>query len=168
MRPYTIRGGDTLNSICSKRGLEVEDVLNLNTDLNPDVIIAGKTILLPAGKLSERDLEIVEGIRTGGVRDYPVRAGEKLEDILDKRGITMEEFKNLNPDVGKIQDNQVILLPSNKFTVREQEMLAGSGIVPREFFISPNVVVPSIVLGFILGATGTFLYFKNKIRRDDE
>jgi hypothetical protein len=31
-------------------------------------------------------------------------------------------------------DNQVVKLPINKFTVREREMLIGSGILPPEFF----------------------------------
>jgi hypothetical protein len=31
-------------------------------------------------------------------------------------------------------DGQLLKLPANKFTVREREMLIGSGILPREFF----------------------------------
>jgi hypothetical protein len=31
-------------------------------------------------------------------------------------------------------EGQLLKLPSNKFTVREREMLIGSGILPPEFF----------------------------------
>jgi hypothetical protein len=31
-------------------------------------------------------------------------------------------------------DNQLLKLPSTKFTVREREMLIGSGILPMDFF----------------------------------
>jgi hypothetical protein len=31
-------------------------------------------------------------------------------------------------------EGQLLKLPANKFTVREREMLIGSGILPREFF----------------------------------
>ena len=34
-----------------------------------------------------------------GYRLYPVRGGEKLNDILSKRNITAEEFQRLNPSI---------------------------------------------------------------------
>jgi hypothetical protein len=47
-------------------------VLSMNPDIDPDKVKEGQTILLPAGKLSSRDKEILEGI--GHVyRVYPVR-----------------------------------------------------------------------------------------------
>lgn len=170
LRPYTIRKGDTLNSICRKRDIPLEDVLQLNPDISPDVIIAGQTILLPAGKLSERDKEIFGGIVTGEARLYPVREGETLEDILGKRGITMKEFTALNPDinVNNIESKQIIKLPSDKYTIREQEMLAGSGIMPMEFFKTNFVAVPALVFGAILGASGAYWYFKSKMPLDDD
>lgn len=33
-----------------------------------------------------------------------------------------------------LAEGQLLKLPANKFTVREREMLIGSGILPREFF----------------------------------
>uniref|UniRef100_A0A061S4E5 Chitinase-related protein n=1 Tax=Tetraselmis sp. GSL018 TaxID=582737 RepID=A0A061S4E5_9CHLO len=169
VRPYTIRKGDTLSSICVKREIAMEDVLQLNQDLDPDNILAGTTILLPAGKLSKRDMEIVNGIKTGASREYPVREGETLADILERRKITMDEFLLLNPetDPEEIKAGQIILLPSGKFTVREQEMLTGSGIVPKEYFTeSKYTIFPSVVFGVILGATGAYWYFKGKAKDD--
>jgi len=128
-------------------------------------VTEGQTILLPSGKLSSRDKEILEGIDKA-YRFYPVRAGEKLGDIITKRKITTVEMEELNPgvDLNKLKgtaspqcaqwshicssavtpmltlllrvhaENQLLKLPSNKFTVREREMLMGSGILPREFF----------------------------------
>mmetsp|Transcript_20 Transcript_20/g.47 ORF Transcript_20/g.47 Transcript_20/m.47 type:complete len:224 (+) Transcript_20:94-765(+) len=166
VRPYTVRKGDTLSSICRKRDLVMEEVAQLNPGLNPDLIVAGKTILLPAGKLSERDKEILSGIQTGSFRHYPVREGESLEDIMDRRGITMAEMELLNPDVdlARVKANQVLRLPCNKYTVREQEMLTGSGIVPKEFF-STSSTVPSLVCGAVLGAAGAYWYFKDKAEK---
>eukprot|EP00951_Prasinocladus_malaysianus_P009789 scaffold71419_cov43-Prasinocladus_malaysianus.AAC.1 len=132
--------------------------------------MAGETILLPAGKLSERDREILGGIQQGSYRNYPVRAGESLSDIIDKRGITMKEVRALNPDTDleSIQANQIIRLPSSKFTVREQEMLTGSGIVPKEFFANgPMAIVPSLVFGFILGAGGAYIYITKKSKNEE-
>lgn len=55
--------------------------------------------MVPVGKLSDRDRLILDGMRQGKYRTYPIRKGEKLEEVLSKRGISMEEFKKLNPDV---------------------------------------------------------------------
>lgn len=38
-----------------------------------------------------------------GYRLYPVRGGEKLNDIISKRNISIEEFSKLNPNTdGKV------------------------------------------------------------------
>ncbi|GFR45204.1 hypothetical protein Agub_g6598 [Astrephomene gubernaculifera] len=135
VRPYTLRKGDTLDSIAKKRSLTVEQILGINPEFKADAVVEGKTILLPANKLSTRDKEILGGIGTT-YRIYPIRAGETLSDVLSKRGISTEEFLALNPGVAiqDVHDNQVVKLPINKFTVREREMLIGSGILPHEFF----------------------------------
>jgi LysM repeat protein len=157
VRPYTLRSGDTLKSIAQKRGLTVQQVISINPEVKPDAVSAGQTILLPSGSLSSRDKEILEGI--GAVyRVYPVRKGESLTDIIKKRNITVQEMKDLNPgvNVDRLKEGQLLKLPANKFTVREREMLIGSGILPREFFeATQNPFVIGIgalmmVCGFVL------------------
>jgi hypothetical protein len=79
--------------------LNMKEVLKLNHNIDPNNLKEGSTIILPMGKLSARDRQILDGMRAGNYRTYPVRKGETLEDILGKRKITMDEFKALNPDV---------------------------------------------------------------------
>jgi hypothetical protein len=88
---------------------------------------------------------------------------------MEKRGITMKELEELNPetDLGGVKANQVLRLPASKFTVREQEMLTGSGIIPREFFATATVI-PSVVCGMVLGAAGAYWYFKGKAAKDND
>ncbi|KAF6263818.1 chitinase-related protein [Scenedesmus sp. NREL 46B-D3] len=157
VRPYTLRKGDTLKSIAQKRGLTVDQVININPDVKPDVVTAGQTILLPAGTLSSRDREILGGI--GAVyRIYPVRKGETLSDVISKRNISRAEMSDLNPGVNldKLKEGQLLKLPANKFTVREREMLIGSGILPVEFFAAtknPFVIGAGalmLVCGFVM------------------
>ena len=52
-RPYTLRSGDTLESIASKRKLNVETLRNMNKKVgsNPKI---GETILIPSGALSAK------------------------------------------------------------------------------------------------------------------
>ena len=114
VRPYTVRSGDTLFSICRKRGFELSEVtspaprlsascallpasrcdertstrpqvLALNHGLDPEYILEGQTILLPAGALSSRDKEILSGIGPRSYRTYPVRAGEVSQSPMRAR-----------------------------------------------------------------------------------
>lgn len=131
-----MRKGDTLDTIASKRELDVKELLKLNHGIKPKDIKEGKTILLPAGRLSARDKEIIKGIGLFSYRLYPVRKGEKIEDIMKPRRITRDELEKLNPSVklDRLTANQVIKLPANKFTLREREVLIGNNVLPPEFF----------------------------------
>ena len=79
VRPYTVRRGDTLASIAEKREVPLDQLLKLNHNTSPDALQEGQTLLLPSGKLSSRDKEILEGIGPWTYRTYPVRSGEHLE-----------------------------------------------------------------------------------------
>ena len=59
----------------------------------------GQTIILPAGKLSVRDREILAGIGPATYRTYPARSGETIEDIISKRSIRRDEVDRLNKDI---------------------------------------------------------------------
>merc|ERR1711959_254168 len=139
VRPYTVRKGDTVFKISQKRDVKIEDILSVNHGLRKEKIQEGQTILLPSSKLSERDREILDGVKGWGkYRAYPVRKGECIEDIIEKRGITMDEVEALNEgvDLSSLRAYQVIKLPKNKFTEREKEMLVGCARVPAAFFSS--------------------------------
>lgn len=69
--------------------MDLQELRKLNHDIpNPDKLVAGSKILLPAGKLSARDKDIIAGIGPRTYRTYPIRKGERLADILGPRGIT--------------------------------------------------------------------------------
>ena len=80
-------------------GIKVEDIVSLNHALLKDKVEEGQTILLPSGKLSTRDKEILAGVKSKGYRAYPVRKGEKIEDITEKRKIAMADVEALNEGV---------------------------------------------------------------------
>ena len=79
--------------------IKFNELVNLNHDINPDSLVEGQTILLPANKLSSRDREILAGIGPLTYRTYPVREGEVLQDIIEKRNITRAEMEGLNPGI---------------------------------------------------------------------
>jgi LysM repeat protein len=129
-RPYTVRKGDYLYAVARKRGISIEQIKALNPSLDvttEDYLVPGMTILLPAGKLSERDNQILSGIGSGSkTRIYPVRKGETIQAIAANRGIPIEKLKQLNPavDLEKLKGDEKLLLPGGYYTVREKEMLS--------------------------------------------
>jgi len=163
VRPYTVRKGDTLDSIARKREIKLQELVALNHDVNADNLIEGQTILLPGGKLSSRDREILAGIGTQPYRLYPVREGEKLDDIITKRKITRAEMDALNPGVNlnKLTDNEVIKLPAGKYTVREREMMTGTG-VPAEFFNTNTTLGKTVVGGLVFILAYSFWLWRQK------
>jgi LysM repeat protein len=147
MRPYTLRKGDTLESIAQKRSMSVAEIKKCNSKKDGDAIKVGDTILLPAGKLSQRDNEIIDGItKINQPRIYPTRKGESIMDIIEPRNIAFDEVKRLNPglNLGTFNNGEKLKLPPGKYTVREKEMLQGCGILPPEtvnplaLLVSPN------------------------------
>ena len=48
---HTVLDGDTLYSICRKRGFELSEVMALNHGLDAELILEGQTILLPSGSV---------------------------------------------------------------------------------------------------------------------
>eukprot|EP00210_Caulerpa_lentillifera_P008629 g8232.t1 len=150
VRPYTTRKGDSLESIANKRGFLIDELRKLNHSMNMDSLEEGTTIVLPAEKLSVRDKEIIGGIGHG-YRTYPVRKDETIDDIITKRHITMDEMKQLNPDVDldKIKENMVLKLPVGKYTVRETEMLMGALKMPSEYFQNHGIFIPSAIISVV-------------------
>jgi len=161
-RPYTVRKGDYLYAVARKRGIAVEQIKALNPSLDvntEDYLVPGMTILLPAGKLSERDQAILSGIGSGSkTRIYPVRKGETIQAIAANRGIPLDKLTQLNPamDLNKLKGGEKLLLPGGYYTVREKEML--STVMPDSALARPgdqrlSVAVPVVLtLGLIVAA----------------
>ena len=156
-RPYTLRSGDTLESIASKRKLNVETLRNMNKKVgsNPKI---GETILIPSGALSARDLEIINGIaKINAPRTYIPRKGETIGDVITARKIDFAEVQKLNPDVklGTFSGKESLKLPPGKYTVREREMLQGCGILPQDAVSiklpgaesARNILVATVLVG---------------------
>jgi hypothetical protein len=91
----------------------------------------------------QRDREILKGIAPAGPRQYPLRKGETVSDVLKGRGVSMAEAQALNPgvDLAKASAGQLIKLPYGRYTQREKEML--SSVVPASSLGLAGVAVPT-------------------------
>ncbi|CAL8470636.1 g10178 [Coccomyxa elongata] len=170
VRPYTVRKGDTLETIAEKRDVTVKEIIALNHGIDPKNVEEKQTILIPGGKLSARDKEILGGIGPRTYRTYPVRAGETIKDIISKRDITRAEVDALNPEVNldKLTPAQVIKLPAGKYTVREREMLSGVAGAPESYFMPGNAFSNSIIFSLVAGCALSFWLFQQKDVSDED
>uniref|UniRef100_A0A7S0WQV1 LysM domain-containing protein n=1 Tax=Pyramimonas obovata TaxID=1411642 RepID=A0A7S0WQV1_9CHLO len=175
-RPYTVREGDTLFQIAKKRGISIDQMkaLNARLDLNTELLHPGDTILLPAGKLSERDLQILSGIGKGSnMRIYSVRKGENIESIASNRGIPLSEVEKLNPDtnLSKLVGGENLLLPAGFYTKREKEVL--SQVMPETALMTPKegksaILIPAAIIVMLLGlgiTAASSKRFKRKLKK---
>ena len=162
LRPYTLRKGDTLETIAQKRSMKVDEIRKINSKLSSGAEAkVGDTILLPAGKLSARDKDIIDGItKINQPRIYPTRKGESIMDIIEPRGIAFEDVKKLNPGVnlGTFNKGEKLKLPPGKYTVREKEMLQGCGILPPESVNPLQFLFTKNALYLLAGVAGSGLY----------
>jgi len=167
VRPYTVRKGDTLESIASKRSMSPNDVKKYNKSLSKEgaELSPGMTILLPAERLSKRDQEIIDGIKgINEPRVYPTRGGETIEDIITPRKISKADVERLNPNLklGSLKPGTRVFLPPGKYTVREKEMLQGCGILPAET-LNPLAVLGTPLarntLAAVVGVGAYAMYF---------
>jgi hypothetical protein len=94
--PLTARPNRALRRaqpLANLTGLTVDEIRSLNPELSVGKatsatdVADGATILLPAGKLSGRDREILAGIG-GGYRLYPVSCAEWTADPMAHLGVT--------------------------------------------------------------------------------
>ena len=141
LRPYTLRKGDTLETIAQKRSMKVDEIRKINSKLSSGAEAkVGDTILLPAGKLSARDKDIIDGItKINQPRTYPTRKGESIMDIIEPRGIAFEDVKKLNPGVnlGTFNNGEKLKLPPGKHGSGEGDA-AGVRHLPPES-VNPEV-----------------------------
>jgi spore germination protein len=101
VRQYTVQPGDTLWRIAQRFGVTIEEIVRLNNISDPNRIIPGQVLLIPAAP-------------TPGPQQYTVQPGDTLWRIAQRFGTTVEAIAALNniTDPNRIFPGQVLLIPS--------------------------------------------------------
>jgi len=87
---YTVQTGDTLYSIAARYGSSVDAIVSLNGIARPDQIQAGVQIKIPKAGAS------VPSTSTEGATEYIVRAGDNLQGIASRYGVTVDAIVRAN------------------------------------------------------------------------
>lgn len=104
-----IQSGDTLSKIAVEYGTTVERLVELNDLSNPNLIIAGNTLLVPKNGAQS----------TTTYTQYTVQRGNTLSEIAVKYGTTVQELVRLNniSNPNLIYVGQILEIPNENTTL---------------------------------------------------
>ena len=114
---YTVAKGDTLSDIAHRYGTDYKTLARLNDIDNPNLILPGQTIKLPAASAGGFG---GEGSADGS--EYTVVAGDTLSGIAEKHGTDYRSLAGINGI-----ENPDLILPGQK--IQFSDPLAGGGMV---------------------------------------
>jgi len=105
---YTVQKGDILATIARKYGVTVAALQQANNLANPNKIIVGQKLTIPAGGSAAP-----AAAASGQARNYTVQRGDTMSTIAVKFGVTVAALQQANgitnPD--KITVGQVLKIP---------------------------------------------------------
>jgi LysM repeat protein len=116
---HQVQRGDTLFRIAQAYGTTVDDIVAVNPDINPSLILAGDEIIIP-----DCDPDAPEAAATGedvttvgAVGDviHTVSAGETLGQIANRYGVTIASIVEANnlPNADRLSIGQQLIIPPN-------------------------------------------------------
>lgn len=112
---YVVQRGDTLYRIALNHGLTTEQLARANNIVNPDVIYAGQTLVIPDGRLTdeesnpESEVEAVQNTPT----TYVIQRGDTLFRIASNFGLSTQVLAQANgiSNPSFIYAGQVLTIP---------------------------------------------------------
>ncbi|MEW6173988.1 MAG: LysM peptidoglycan-binding domain-containing protein [Bacillota bacterium] len=107
---YIVRPGDTYYSIARRFGIGVQDLYNANPGVNPEALLVGQTLCVPAAEPPGA------GVCPAGTFPYVVRAGDTFYSLARRYGTTVEAIQAANPytNPNNLQVGQVLCIPGTR------------------------------------------------------
>jgi len=111
---YTVKSGDTLLDIAVRFGTTTEAITQLNSLPDPDSLILGQKLIIPAGETTSGSATSGGTTAAGSATTYTVQQGDTLGSIARRFGTTVQELATLNKlaNANTIAIGQVLKLPS--------------------------------------------------------
>ncbi|OQA45987.1 MAG: Muramidase-2 precursor [Chloroflexi bacterium ADurb.Bin325] len=109
---YVVQSGDTLGNIARRFNTTVAELMRLNNIANPDRIVVGQKLTVPAAG-STGSTGATTTTTQSGARTYVIQSGDTLLSVARRFGVTLKALQAANnitnPD--RIYPGQVIKIP---------------------------------------------------------
>ena len=108
-----IQRGDTLTELAIKYNTTVARLVELNNIVNPNLIYAGATLIVPSGETAMDS----DGNSTSGQTIYIVQRGDTLDQIAAEFGTTAIAIAKENNirNINLIYVGQRLIIPTNRY-----------------------------------------------------
>lgn len=108
-----IQRGDTLTELAIKYNTTVARLVELNNIANPNLIFAGKTLIVPSGETAQD----TDQNSTSGQTIYIVQRGDTLNQIAASFGTTARAIaiENNIQNINLIYVGQRLIIPTNRY-----------------------------------------------------
>ena len=113
---YTVRWGDTLSHVARRFGVPVSSLANANGIDDPDRVLAGETLSIPANAVGTKSGPAAKSSPVGG-QVHVVRAGENLTTIARKYGTSVSSLASANGLSRKnlVKEGDRLAIPGGKW-----------------------------------------------------
>lgn len=117
---YTVQNGESFYTISRKFNVGYETLTELNTDIKPENLQIGETILLPKGVKVIKETkpkEVAKVTKSSGLNQkHSVSSGESFYTIAKKYDVSIEELRKANPQIqnDKLDIKDIVYLPGSK------------------------------------------------------
>ena len=110
---YEVKDGDTLDSIARQLNVPYQTLLDLNPEIDPDLIVVGQQIRVPAAQAGGAATPVPAG--TAGLVEYEIVAGDTLLEIAERFNTTVGAIVAQNglENANDIQAGLVLQIPVN-------------------------------------------------------
>jgi LysM repeat protein len=100
---YTVKAGDTFYSIAKKYNITVAALMNANPSVDPNSLLIGQIICIPAAP----------GPCPAGTAAYAIKSGDTLYALAKKYNTTVDAIMSANPSVNPtaLKIGQIICIP---------------------------------------------------------
>lgn len=121
---YTVQSGDTLSEIASRYGTTVQEIVNINSIANPNLIYPGQTLRI----LTNSTVHGSETRGTGSIT-YTVQRGNTLSQIASSYGVTVEHIVEMN-DI----ENPNLIYPGEKLRITQSTNTTLNPVLQNNYY----------------------------------
>lgn len=119
---HEVQSGETLSSIARNYGISVKDLLKLNPNLNPDYIMAGQRINVPASAKTKTDTSAQTHTAAPVQATVQQTVAEKKDDVVKVVPQNRPKYKGTH----EVQKKETIYSISKLYGVTEEALIAAN------------------------------------------